>query len=64
MTLDPLLAGFGAVVLVAATFGARHLRTRLEVAEDPEAVGFALALMVCNILQLLGAVILVGGLFG
>lgn len=64
MTLDFFLLGVGVVLLGGATTAAKHLKARLDVAGDPEAVGLTLALMVCNILQLLGAVILIGGLFG
>jgi hypothetical protein len=64
VTLDLRLIALGTAVLAVATAGARYFKRSMDATAGVRAAGYVLALMVANILQLLGAVIVAGGLFG
>ena len=53
----------GILVLVAASASAWYLKRRMDDLTGLEVVGFALTLMVANILQLVGLVVALAGLF-
>lgn len=63
MQVDLLRAAAGAVLLVGSTAAARYLRRHLDETAGVDAVGLVLTLMIANILQLLGMVVLVAGFF-
>lgn len=63
MRIDLVRLALGAVLLVGSTIAVRSLRRRLDESGGVEAVGLVLSLMIANILQLLGVVILVAAFF-
>lgn len=60
---DLARVAIGAILTVGSTAAARYLRRHLDESGGVEAVGFVLTLMIANILQLLGVVIMVAGFF-
>ena len=54
----------GLLVLVVASAAAWYVKRRMDVATGLETVGWAMTLMVANILQLIGVVVILAGLFG
>jgi hypothetical protein len=64
VSLDLRLIAIGTAVLAAASAGARYSKRSMDATAGVQAAGYVLVLMVANILQLLGAVIVAGGLFG
>lgn len=64
MTADLASVGIGLVVLLGASVAAWFLKRRMDEATGIEVVGLALTLMVANILQLVGIVVLLAGIFG
>jgi len=52
----------GLVGAVSATAGARYLKRRMDLAVGLDAMGLAVTLMLANILQLVGVVIVLTGL--
>lgn len=64
MNVDPANVAIGLFVLVGASAAARYLKKRMDQSPDIGAVGWAMTLMVANILQLIGIVVLLVGLFG
>jgi hypothetical protein len=55
---------FGLLVLVGASAAAWYVKGRLDASTGFEAVGWAMTLMVANVLQLIGVVVILAGLFG
>jgi len=56
-------AASGLLVLVGASAAAWYLKRRMDEATGIEVTGWAMTLMVANVLQLVGLVILLAGLF-
>jgi hypothetical protein len=54
----------GLLVLAGASAAAWHVKRRMDAATGLETVGWAMTLMVANILQLIGVVVILAGLFG
>lgn len=63
MRIDVATATSGACVLVLASAAAWHLKRRMDEATGIGAAGWAMTLMVANVLQLVGLVVLLAGLF-
>jgi hypothetical protein len=64
MSLSSLNVVFGLLVLVGASAAAWYLKRRMDASTGLETVGWAMTLMVANILQLIGVVVVLAGLFG
>lgn len=64
MSVDPVTVGIGVVVLMASSAAAWYLKRRMDAATGIEVVGWAMTLMVANILQLVGVVVVLAGFFG
>lgn len=64
MSVDVVSVIVGLVVFVGATVAAMYLKRRLDDAAGMEGVGWAMTLMVANILQLVGVVVVLAGFFG
>jgi hypothetical protein len=63
MSIDLTNVAIGMLLLVGASAGARYLKRRMDESTGIEVVGWAMTLMVANILQLVGIVVLLVGLF-
>jgi hypothetical protein len=64
MSADLATAGIGLLVLIGASVAAWYLKRRMDTAPGVEVVGWAMTLMVANILQLVGVVVVLVGVFG
>jgi hypothetical protein len=63
MSIDLANAAIGLLLLVGASAAAWYLKRRMDESTGIEVVGWAMTLMVANILQLVGIVVLLVGLF-
>lgn len=64
MSIDIVTVTVGVVVLMAASVAASYLKRRMDASTGIEVVGWAMTLMVANILQFVGVVVVLAGLFG
>lgn len=64
MSINLANVATGLLVLVGASVAAWYLKRRMDDSAGLEVVGWAMTLMVANILQLVGIVVLLAGLFG
>lgn len=64
MSVDLATVLIGLVVLVGASGAAWYLKRRMDTSTGLETVGWAMTLMVANVLQLVGVVVVLAGLFG
>lgn len=60
---DVATAASGALVLVGASAAAWYLKRKMDEATGIGVAGWAMTLMVANVLQLVGLVVLLAGLF-
>jgi len=63
MSIDLANVAIGLFLLVGASAAAWYLKKRMDESTGIEVVGWAMTLMVANILQLVGIVVLLVGLF-
>ena len=63
MSIDLANVAIGLLLLVGASAAAWYLKRRMDESTGIEVVGWAMTLMVANILQLVGIVVLLVGLF-
>lgn len=63
MSIDLANVAIGLLMLVGASTAAWYLKGRMDDSTGIEVVGWAMTLMVANILQLVGIVVLLVGLF-
>jgi hypothetical protein len=63
MSIDLANAAIGLLLLVGASAAAWYLKRRMDESTGIEVVGWAMTLMVANIFQLVGIVVLLVGLF-
>jgi uncharacterized Tic20 family protein len=63
MSIDLANVALGFLVLVGASAAAWYLKRRMDDSTGIEVVGWAMTLMVANILQLVGIVVLLAGIF-
>lgn len=63
MNIDLADVAIGLLLLVGASAAAWHLKRRMDESTGIEVVGWAMTLMVANILQLVGMVVFLVGLF-
>ena len=63
MSIDLANVALGFLVLVGASAAAWYLKRRMDDSTGIEVVGWAMTLMVANILQLVGIVVLLAGVF-
>jgi hypothetical protein len=63
MSIDLANVAIGLLLLVGASAAAWSLKRRMDESTGIEVVGWAMTLMVANILQLVGIVVLLVGLF-
>jgi len=63
MSIDLANVAIGLLVLVGASAAAWYLKRRMDDSTGIEVVGWAMTLMIANILQLVGIVVLLVGLF-
>jgi hypothetical protein len=63
MSIDLANVAIGFLLLVGASSAAWYLKRRMDESTGIEVVGWAMTLMVANILQLVGMVVLLVGLF-
>jgi hypothetical protein len=63
MSIDLANAAIGLLLLVGASAAAWYLKRRMDESTGIEVVGWAMTLMAANILQLVGIVVLLIGLF-
>lgn len=64
MTVDVAGIAIGFLVLAGASVAAWYLKRTMNASpDDIEAVGWARALMIANILQLVGIVVILAGIF-
>ena len=63
MSIDFANVTIGVLLLVGASVAAWYLKRRMDESTGIEVVGWAMTLMVANILQLVGIVVLLVGLF-
>lgn len=63
MSIDLANVAIGLLLLVGASAAAWYLKRRMDESTGIEVVGWAMTLMVANILQLVGMVVLLVGLF-
>lgn len=64
MSIDFVNVGIGLTVLAGASVAAVLLKRRMDAATGVETFGWAMTLMIANILQLVGVAILLTGFFG
>lgn len=64
MSIDLPNVAIGLLLLVGASAAAWYLKRRMDESTGIEVVGWAMTLMVANIFQLVGIVVLLVGLFG
>lgn len=64
MSSSLLNVTFGVLVLVGASVAAWYVKRRMDTSTGLEAAGWAMTLMVANVLQLIGVVVILAGLFG
>lgn len=64
MSSSLLNVTLGLLVLVGASTAAWHVKRRMDASTGFGAVGWAMTLMVANVLQLIGVVVILAGLFG
>ncbi|HZD23863.1 MAG TPA: hypothetical protein VE569_10745 [Acidimicrobiia bacterium] len=63
MSIDLANVGLGLLVLIGSTAAAWYLKRRMDEATGLAAAGWAMTLMFANILQLVGIVVLLVGIF-
>jgi hypothetical protein len=63
MSIDLANVAIGLLLLVGASVAASYLKRRMDESTGIEVVGWAMTLMVANILQLVGIVVSLVGLF-
>lgn len=63
MTIDLTNVAIGLLVLVGASALAWYLKRRMDDATGIEVTGWAMTLMIANVLQLIGIVVLLVGIF-
>jgi hypothetical protein len=63
MSIDLANVALGFLVAVGASAAAWYLKRRMDDSTGIEVVGWAMTLMVANILQLVGTVVLLAGIF-
>lgn len=64
MTVDIAGIAIGFLMLAGASVAAGYLKRRMNASpDDIEAVGWAMTLMIANILQLVGIVVVLAGIF-
>jgi hypothetical protein len=63
MSIDLTNVAIGLLLLVGASAAAWYLTKRMDESTGIEVVGWAMTLMIANILQLVGIVVLLVGLF-
>ena len=64
MSVDVIGLAVGILVLGAASGAAWYLKKRMDAAAGLEVVGFALTLMMANVLQLVGVLVIIASLVG
>lgn len=64
MSSSLLNVTLGLLVMVGASAAAWYLKRRMDASTGLDAVGWAMTLMVANVLQLIGVVVILAGLFG
>lgn len=63
MSVDLVTVALGLVMLVGASAAAWYLKRRMDASTGLEVVGWAMTLMIANIMQLVGIVVLLAGIF-
>lgn len=63
MSIDLATVAIGILVLVGSSVSAWYLKRRMDASTGLEVVGWAMTLMIANVLQLVGVVVVLAGLF-
>ena len=64
MSSSVLNVTLGLFIVGGASGAARYVKRRMDASTGLEVVGWTMTLMVANILQLIGVVVILAGLFG
>jgi hypothetical protein len=64
MSVDLVTVAIGILVTVGASVAAVYLKRRMDASTGIEVVGWAMTLMVANVMQLVGVVVVLAGFFG
>ncbi|HSJ84649.1 MAG TPA: hypothetical protein VLA91_12610 [Acidimicrobiia bacterium] len=63
MSVDPAGVALGVLVLIGSSAAAWYLKRRLDASTGIDSAGWAMTLMIANVLQLVGIVVVLASVF-